>query len=315
MAKKKTSKKVAKKAAKKTAKKSSKKVVKKAAKKTTKKAAKKVAKKTAKKAAKKVAKKAAKKTTKKVAKKTVKKAAKKAAKKKVAKKAAKKVAKKATKKVAKKAAKKVTKKVAKKVPAKKASKIVEKKAEAKKEDNPSKKTPAKVSAKEKVAADTKKENSSLDAEQAQVRTKLEEDVTGLSEDYTIADIHEAIKTLEFYTSESDECLDKSCENPASTGGYCRFHYISLWSEIKKKQKILEEGELQNHIIGLLEKYPVKFVESLISDLIDDKSFYEMLKEMDIDASEDAYSDLDEGDDDDQDIAYETKTSAKPSFDE
>jgi hypothetical protein len=65
----------------------------------------------------------------------------------------------------------------------------------------------------------------------------------------------------------------------------------------------------------VDKYPIKFIESLVSDLTDEKSFFAILKEMDIDADEESYEDLEDGDDDDQDIAFETKGSASTRFEE
>lgn len=333
-------------AKKKTAKKAAKKKVTK--KKTTaakKKTAKKVTKKKTTAAKKKTAKKVAKKTTaakKKTAKKAAKKVAKKttAAKKKAAKKVTKKVAKKTAKKVAKKAAKKVTKKVAKKAAPKKVAKKVAPKKVAKKTTAAKKKavnktetaTPKKASKKAtKKSEVTEAENHEFDFEQEEVeqkltkaekktiteeaREKISEGIADLNNEYSLKEIFQAIKTLEFYTSDTDECLARGCENPATTSGFCRFHYISSWKDIKKKQKILEEGQLQEYIENLVDKYPIKFIESLVSDLTDEKSFFAILKEMDIDADEESYEDIDEGDDDDQDIAFETKGTSSPRFDD
>lgn len=349
MAKKKTAKKVASKNKKKTTsnKKAAKKVTKKAAKKVTKKASKKVAKKTTKKVAKKVSKKTVKKVAKKTAKKAPKKVAKKATKK-VAKKVAKKAAKKVTKKVAKKAVKKTTTKVSKKVtkkptkqtpvkkvpkklekPKTKTPKAIEKQTESKKVDAVQKKPVTKGTEKvtktdeidESLLSDDvllgKKKLSRSDEKNItnQAKEKISEGIADLNNEYSLKEIFQAIKTLEFYTSDSDECLARGCENPATTSGYCRFHYISGWKDIKKRERILEEGQLQSYIESLVEKYPIKFIDSLISDLTDEKSFFAILKEMDIDADEESYEDIEEGDDDDQDIAFETKGSNSPRFEE
>jgi hypothetical protein len=310
MAKKKTAKKAAKKVAKKkVAKKTAKKAAKKVAKKkVAKKAAKKVAKK---KVAKKVAKKkVAKKAAKKVAKKAAKKVAKKAAKK-VAKKAAKKVAKKAAKKVAKKAAKKVEKKVAKKVE-KKTAKKVEKKTAKKVEKKTAKKVEKKTAAPKKV---TKKQKAEEKEKLTQaIKENLAEEVVDLSKEYTLKDIFDSLRTMDFFIADNDECIEKACDNIATTSGFCRFHYIKNWKEVKRKQGILNEGKLQNYIEDLVEKYPLHHIEQILSDLVDEKTFFGILKEMNIevDGELDNFDDL-EGDDD-QDIAYETKTNPK-SFDE
>jgi chemotaxis protein histidine kinase CheA len=321
MAKKKTAKKAAKKTAKKAAKKTTKKVAKKTAKKTAKKAAKKVAKKTAKKAAKKVAKKTAKKAAKKVAKKTAKKAAKKVAKKtakKAAKKVAKKTAKKAAKKVAKKTAKKAAKKVAKKTATSSAKKKVEKKVE-KKTTKTTKAEPKKKAGK-KSKKDLEQTELVFDADTEakvidSVKEAVAEEVEMLSEDFKLRDIFEAIQSINFFLSDTDDCMEKGCDNPATTLGYCRLHYITNWKSIKRKQSILEEGKLQQFVEELVSKYPTPFVQEILTDLDDEKSFFSILKELNIDADE-SFDDIDDLDiEDDQDMAFETKSSVKTISDD
>ncbi|MEI8346813.1 MAG: hypothetical protein WCG27_05070, partial [Pseudomonadota bacterium] len=131
-------------------------------------------------------------------------------------------------------------------------------------------------------------------------------VTALADDYSITDIHEAIKKIDFFTSESDECWEKGCDNPVTTLGYCRLHYIKNWSEIKKKYVILVDGKLQDMIQELLSKYPVKYIEEILNDMKDEKSFYNVLRELDIDSSEEDFEEVGEGIEDDQDIAFETR---------
>lgn len=335
MAKKKTAKKAA---AKKTAKKAVKKTTTKKApaKKTAKKAASKKApaKKVAKKAtAKKVAKKAtAKKVAKKVAKKTT-------AKKKVVakKKTAAKVAKKTTKKVAKKVA---AKKVVKKEAAKPVSKVAAKKTKAVKA------TPKKAKGKkgkEESSAATNDENDDSDEDDKKpgsgslgfddnfkfdedfqlsskdekklivnVKEALADQVVELAEDYSLKDIFTSIRSMEFFEAENDECLERGCDNPTTSGAYCRFHYIKHWKDIKKKQTLLKEGKLQAFIEDLVTKYPAKYVENILSDLVDEKSFLGVLKELNIDGL-DEYDDSADDDDGDEDIAFETKTTK--GFDE
>lgn len=318
VAKKKTAKKVAKK--KTVKKKTSKKVAKKKTvkKNVAKKTAKKVAKKkttTKKKTVKKVAEK---KTAKKVAKKkaTKKKAAKKTAKKVAKKKATKKkTAKKATKKVAK---KKATKKVAKKKAAKKTETS---KASLKSENN---KPIEEESGEEGLEGDINKKMEldddirtddlddfsdsieEVDQEKA-IKENLAEEILGLAEDHNIKDIFESLRSMDLFTSDSDDCLEKGCDNPATTSGYCRFHYIKNWKDIKRKQAILQEGKLHEYIEELISKFPAKFLEGIINDLSDEKSFFNILKELNIESDDDLFDSDDE--DSLDDIAFETKVTA------
>ena len=308
--------------AKKKTKKSSAKVAKKTAKKTSKKTAKKVAKKTTKKTAKKVAKKA----TKKVAKKAAKKVAKKATKK-VAKKATKKVAKKATKKVAKKATKKVTKKSTKKV-AKASSKKTVSQVKAKSErDSVSNKSlaPKKKALKSKVSPGKFEEEVTLDkdiekkivsASSQKLKDEVAEEVLQLSEDYRLTEIFESIKDIGYFQNYSDECLEKNCDSPSSTKGFCRLHYISNWKNVKKRESILIDGKLQDFIEDLAKKYPLKSIELVLNDLSDEKSFFAALNEMDIESMDDDQGSIsDEASDDDQDMAFETKNTKASYFEE
>lgn len=80
---------------------------------------------------------------------------------------------------------------------------------------------------------------------------------------------------------------------------------------------MAEGKLQHYIEDLVSKYPLKYVEGILGDLSDEKTFFGILKEMNIESdSDDIYDeDSEEALDDDQDIAYETKVTSKRSFDD
>ncbi len=149
-----------------------------------------------------------------------------------------------------------------------------------------------------------------------LKENLAEEILALSEDFKIEDIFSSIRNMELFKIESDECVVRGCDNPSTTTGYCRFHYIKNWKDVKKKELILSEGRLAKMIEELVRKYPMKYVETIIQDLADDKAFSHVLKDLDIetDAEDlDTFED-DELLDDDQDIAFETKV-VKPSFDD
>ena len=102
--------------------------------------------------------------------------------------------------------------------------------------------------------------------------------------------------MDFFATEGDECWEKTCDNPATTLGHCRFHYIKHWKEIKEKEKALGDGRLIALIQDLVDKYPAKYLETVLADLQDDKSFYIALKELNIDTDFGDFEDMD-GDDD------------------
>ena len=125
-----------------------------------------------------------------------------------------------------------------------------------------------------------------------------------------------LRNFNFLASDSDDCLERKCENPATTGAYCRLHYIKNWKEIKKKEKIFDEGTLIDHIDQLTEKFSVKIVNTLVEDMSDEKNFYSTLKNMNIDVTEEFFDDSDDpsSDSDESDIPIEAK-SRPPLYDD
>ena len=251
--------------------------------------------------AKKVVKKAAKKTAKKVtAKKSAKKASPKASSKKTVKKeASSKGGKKAT----------TTKKV--QVAAKKSVKMktAAVKTEAKKEiQDPSNKVASGKKHPEEKKVTTAKKGRKKSKE------NLTEEILNLTDEYSFDEVLDAINQVDFLEGQTDECLIKNCDNPATTGLYCRLCYIKFWDSIKKKENILSENKLQTLIGEIVKKYPIKYVEEILKDLSDEKSFFSILKEMNIDAGEEAFEDAEEANEDDQDLSFEAK-SASRSFSE
>jgi hypothetical protein len=166
---------------------------------------------------------------------------------------------------------------------------------------------------EEVLPVRKKSKSGLDDD---IKENLAEEILALAEDFSIDEVFASIRSMELFKVETDECVVRGCDNPSTTSGYCRYHYIKLWKDVKKKELILSEGRLAKIIEELVRKYPMKYIETIIHDLADDKAFNHVLKDLDIETDEneiDAFDD-EEALDDDQDIAFETKV-VKPSFDD
>ncbi|MBF0207050.1 MAG: hypothetical protein HQK53_09190 [Oligoflexia bacterium] len=139
----------------------------------------------------------------------------------------------------------------------------------------------------------------------ELEEKIIEEIEALSEDYNIEEIRAVIREIDFFNNtDSDECLEKFCENLQTTLGYCRQHYIKNWKVIRKKRAILKDGRLQQFIEELIAKYPPKHVEAIMKDLSGDKEFYQVLKELNIDTGQfdDDLIDMDV----DDDLAIETK---------
>lgn len=78
------------------------------------------------------------------------------------------------------------------------------------------------------------------------------------------------------------CREVACEGLATTGGYCRLHYIKNWKKIKRKEVILREKKLNQYIEELVAKYPDKYIEAIRQDLVSDKDFAKVIYDLDLD---------------------------------
>jgi hypothetical protein len=147
----------------------------------------------------------------------------------------------------------------------------------------------------------------------EVKELLTDDVVSLGKEFDLDTIFTNVRALNFFSSDSDECLERGCDNPGTTMGYCRFHYIKIWKLIKRKEDIFKDGKLQKVIEDLVKKYPVKYIEAVMHDLVDDKTFFQALKEMNIESSEeDFFDDAEAGEEDEEDIAF-ARTATVPRF--
>ena len=120
----------------------------------------------------------------------------------------------------------------------------------------------------------------------------------------LGDIKELLNKIDFFQDQSDECLERYCENLQTTLGHCRYHYIKNWKEIKNKQEIFKNGKFFTIILELIQKYPVKNLEAMSKDLSGDKVFFQVLKDLNIESN---YQDDELSDDVEDDITAETRT--------
>jgi hypothetical protein len=161
---------------------------------------------------------------------------------------------------------------------------------------------------------TKQSKKYANAVLADLETGVADEIAQLREHFNWKEIAEAIGTMDFFIDpKNDECIEKGCDNIRTTQSYCRLHYLRNWKVIQKKRDILKEGKLQEYIEELISKYPPKYIESLLSDLSDDKEFYRVLNELNItsefDFEEDEFENAVDDDDADDDIGIETISSS------
>jgi hypothetical protein len=84
------------------------------------------------------------------------------------------------------------------------------------------------------------------------------------------------------------CREVACEGLATSGGYCRLHYIKNWKKIKRKELILREKKLNQYIEELVAKYPDKYIEAIRQDLANDKDFAKVIYDLDLDEGVDDF---------------------------
>ncbi len=96
------------------------------------------------------------------------------------------------------------------------------------------------------------------------------------------------KSETVYVSPENMCHEVACESLATTGGYCRLHYIKNWKKIQRKIIILKEGKLNQYIEELVAKYPDKYIEAIRQDLDDDKAFAKVIHDLDLDEGSDEF---------------------------
>lgn len=84
------------------------------------------------------------------------------------------------------------------------------------------------------------------------------------------------------------CREVACEGLATSGGYCRLHYIKNWKKIKQKELILQEKKLNQYIEELVVKYPDKYIEAIRQDLASDKDFAKVIYDLSLDEGVDEF---------------------------
>ncbi len=62
------------------------------------------------------------------------------------------------------------------------------------------------------------------------------------------------------------CKDKGCDNEETTAGYCRYHYLRNWKEIKREERKHAVKSLNRYIEHICTKYPDQYVAAVKRDL-------------------------------------------------
>jgi len=147
----------------------------------------------------------------------------------------------------------------------------------------------------------------MEEEEEERQRKILSSLSTISSDFDWTDIRATIANLDFFSEgELDECQEKACENLQAIQGFCRLHYIKNWKTLKRKRSVVQEGKLQNYVEELVKKFPLEYLEEILKDLKDEREFYKVLKDLNIDNNFNV-DESDALDDDSEDIVVETRS--------
>ena len=75
------------------------------------------------------------------------------------------------------------------------------------------------------------------------------------------------------------CFEENCDQPSTTGGYCRYHYMVSWDYIKERNKILSDNQLKFWIAEIIQNHSTRVLDYMVRDLSNEKDFSTALGEM------------------------------------
>jgi hypothetical protein len=66
------------------------------------------------------------------------------------------------------------------------------------------------------------------------------------------------------------CKEEGCKDAATTGGYCRLHYLKNWRRIKNAAKKRAAKRLNSYVNRMMKRHPKRYVEAIREDLKKDR---------------------------------------------
>jgi hypothetical protein len=66
------------------------------------------------------------------------------------------------------------------------------------------------------------------------------------------------------------CKEEGCKDAATTGGYCRLHYLKNWKRIKNAAKKRAAKKLNRYVESMMKRHPKRYVEAIKEDLKKDR---------------------------------------------
>ena len=75
------------------------------------------------------------------------------------------------------------------------------------------------------------------------------------------------------------CQHETCDQPAVTDSYCRYHYIALWRHLQTKKNLLENNYLLASIRELVKIFGEPCLHFILRDCKNEKIFESAIREM------------------------------------
>jgi len=78
-----------------------------------------------------------------------------------------------------------------------------------------------------------------------------------------------------------KCKKSLCKEQAVINGYCRYHYIAGWKVENIDKKVKKIKHLEKMVNEIRKRFPHEYMELIKADLVSDKVFRQVLKDMDL----------------------------------
>ena len=62
------------------------------------------------------------------------------------------------------------------------------------------------------------------------------------------------------------CREENCKNAATSGGFCRLHYLKNWKRLKEEEQKRAAKRLNRYIESVVKRHPERYVEMIKKDL-------------------------------------------------
>lgn len=62
------------------------------------------------------------------------------------------------------------------------------------------------------------------------------------------------------------CKEEDCKNAATSGGYCRLHFLKNWKRLKEEEHERAAKKLNRYVESIMRRHPERYVEIIKKEL-------------------------------------------------